>query len=494
MSLINDLLVNLEERRGGRGHDNGVFAGLHAADAELARGRGARLRLALLIVSVACLLAVGGYIVSEKMPSMTATDVRANEVPVADQTAPEAEAGEQTTAETTAPLPEWTSLKLDDSLKHTRVDQQQEESPGEAAVVPQLVKVGIDDERQPRLQAIRLEGDDSILHVGLGLSSVPEYRSYILESPDRLVFDMDATELVLESDKLPAHEWIEGIRHSQKDDKLRLVFDLAHPIEIVEEQWVSDSHQLVLKLRALDNTTNGISESDSDPAGLAQDDSQDQGRLSSDDSPVVIADQHISVTESSGKRPQGVSDSYRLARRYYERREFDHAIQTIQRHLQKAPDDELAIKLYALALFQTNQTERADSVLYDATRRLPNANGLKQLYAQWLMQQDKAADALAILHDSPPPLAEAPDYHALLAALQQKLGQHPESADLYRQLVRQVPERGVWWMGLAISLEALDRGDEALDAYQQALKRDLSGDLRQYVSARINALSRAQAS
>jgi MSHA biogenesis protein MshN len=51
------------------------------------------------------------------------------------------------------------------------------------------------------------------------------------------------------------------------------------------------------------------------------------------------------------------------------------------------------------------------------------------------------------------------------------------------------PARGAWWVGLAISLEALGRGQEAARAYRTALaETELNADLINYARARVTQL------
>lgn len=182
--------------------------------------------------------------------------------------------------------------------------------------------------------------------------------------------------------------------------------------------------------------------------------------------------------------------AYQQALRYYQQADYAKTISTLDRHLEGEPDDAEAIHLQALALIKSGQQELADKRLYDVTRRLPESTELKQLYAHLLMQQNKLADAAAILYISPPVLTDAPDYHALLAAVLQQLDQHAEAAGLYAELVELAPTQGVWWMGLGISLEETGHADKAIMAYRRALDSGrLTADLTDYVAARIRTLS-----
>ena len=52
------------------------------------------------------------------------------------------------------------------------------------------------------------------------------------------------------------------------------------------------------------------------------------------------------------------------------------------------------------------------------------------------------------------------------------------------------PDSGVWWMGLAISLEAMGDDGVAIVAYRKALNgHAMTADLQRYASERIAVLS-----
>ncbi len=146
--------------------------------------------------------------------------------------------------------------------------------------------------------------------------------------------------------------------------------------------------------------------------------------------------------------------------------------------------------LAALYLNSGRLTE-AQALLAEGLRLTPRAAGLAQLHARLLAEQGDLATALTVLQRASPPLTENPDYHALLAALYQRAGQHASAAWVYRQLLAQDGRRATWWLGLGISLEALDDIAPALEAYLKAhqLGVGLSPQVLDYVGSRIGALA-----
>ncbi|MBF0448232.1 MAG: PEGA domain-containing protein [Magnetococcales bacterium] len=84
---------------------------------------------------------------------------------------------------------------------------------------------------------------------------------------------------------------------------------------------------------------------------------------------------------------------------------------------------------------------------------------------------------------------EDPNLAAFLAALYQREEKHWQAIDLYENLLVRYPEKGIWQMGLAISLERQSETADALRAYRSALNSgELSDKLQDFVKKRIKEL------
>lgn len=148
-----------------------------------------------------------------------------------------------------------------------------------------------------------------------------------------------------------------------------------------------------------------------------------------------------------------------------------------------------ARELLASLLFQDTQHIAAAEVLEAGIRQQPGYIPFNLLLARVRMEQGRDTDAIIVL-ESQKPLARAySDYYALLAALYQRVARHADAAKIYRGLVDVFPGRAVWWMGLGISMQSLDKTAEALTAYQRALKsHGLQPELKKFVQQRIRLL------
>ncbi len=81
------------------------------------------------------------------------------------------------------------------------------------------------------------------------------------------------------------------------------------------------------------------------------------------------------------------------------------------------------------------------------------------------------------------------DYQVLRATILQRLKRHAEAAESYQAALRIQGMNASAWVGLGISLEALDKRAEAAQAFRHALEAGaLSEDLRAYAEQRARAL------
>lgn len=83
---------------------------------------------------------------------------------------------------------------------------------------------------------------------------------------------------------------------------------------------------------------------------------------------------------------------------------------------------------------------------------------------------------------------DSAEFHGLHAAILQRAGRHGDAVEKYGVALRLAPGRGVWWMGLAISLEEIGQADTARAAFQRAKSIGLPEGAAGYVDARLKQL------
>jgi len=76
-----------------------------------------------------------------------------------------------------------------------------------------------------------------------------------------------------------------------------------------------------------------------------------------------------------------------------------------------------------------------------------------------------------------------------VAALLQRQGRHEEAIEQFQVALRLRPGAGVWWLGLAISLQAANKAAAAQDAYRQARAAgNLHPELAAFAEQRLRQL------
>jgi MSHA biogenesis protein MshN len=183
--------------------------------------------------------------------------------------------------------------------------------------------------------------------------------------------------------------------------------------------------------------------------------------------------------------------AYREALRHHELGRWAAARERLRAALEEAPNHRGARLALGTLFAQTGELAEAKNLLAAGLEASPDHAPFVMLQARILVEMQELEAAIAVLERGIPPLREDPEAHAFLAALYQRQAKHGRAARLYRDVLRLDSQRGVWWLGLGISLEALGKPGEALAAYRGAREVGrLDPPTRRYLEERIEALSR----
>ena len=161
----------------------------------------------------------------------------------------------------------------------------------------------------------------------------------------------------------------------------------------------------------------------------------------------------------------------------------DGALAGLESFVASHPRRSDARQRLALAQIKASDNKAAEATLRAGLALRPGDAGFARLLGHVLLGTDQVDAALEVLRTTPPPLAKDPEFHALLAAAEQRSGAHAMAATRYKNLLQIEPTNGSWIVGLAISLAALGDSRTAARLFNQALDdRNLPEPLRAYAS------------
>ncbi len=150
-----------------------------------------------------------------------------------------------------------------------------------------------------------------------------------------------------------------------------------------------------------------------------------------------------------------------------------------------AQQDAARLAMAAL-LMEKKRGADAERVLQDGVKLKPLHTGFSMALARVQVERGRVDQALLILQQNLSQAEDKADYQAFFAALLQREGRHKEAVNHYQIAVHLAPNSGVWLMGYAISLQAIQRIEDAKVVYQQALAtKTLTPELTAFVQQKL---------
>jgi len=140
-------------------------------------------------------------------------------------------------------------------------------------------------------------------------------------------------------------------------------------------------------------------------------------------------------------------------------------------------------------LVESKANAEAERALQEGVRLAPEQIGFAMTLARLQVDRGDGSGAVATLQGSLPHAQGSPDYAAFLAALLQRQGRHDHAIEQFQAALRVKPATGVWWLGLAISLQASNRTADAQEAYRRAkTTNNLNPELTAFADQRLRQL------
>lgn len=161
---------------------------------------------------------------------------------------------------------------------------------------------------------------------------------------------------------------------------------------------------------------------------------------------------------------------------------FETALKVHERHQQAR----LAL---AALLLDNGQATAAERVLQAGLALKPLQLPFAMALARMQVEREQLPQAVETLQGYLAQADDNADFQAFYAALLQRQQRHKEAVNHYQLALRLQPRNGLWLMGYGISLQALERKEDASLAYRHALAtQTLSPELSAFVQQKLKEL------
>jgi Flp pilus assembly protein TadD len=205
---------------------------------------------------------------------------------------------------------------------------------------------------------------------------------------------------------------------------------------------------------------------------------------------ITKVENRVSKKKQTVSREEQAVLAYQVAQGKMQRLDYPAAVEALSQALKLNPRM-LNARLQLISLLQKLQRDNeAERQLELGLQQHPYDPELRKIYARLLVADGQQQEAVQLLSSEPrPKVSRDLEYHALLAALQQEIGDYKAAVISYNQLLQHRPQEALWWMGLAISYDQSEAFSRAKEAYRQALSlQGLRPDLKDYIRNRLQKL------
>ncbi|MGH8750724.1 MAG: tetratricopeptide repeat protein [Burkholderiales bacterium] len=185
---------------------------------------------------------------------------------------------------------------------------------------------------------------------------------------------------------------------------------------------------------------------------------------------------------------QQAEDEYRKAAGFLQQGKTREAEENLRQSLRLNPKHIGARQTLAALALQERRNDDAENLLRAGLAQDSQQTGYAMMLARIQLDKGENQTALETLQNTLPYAAQNAEYQAFFAALLQREARHAEAVEHY-QAALQLKPGGVWYMGMGISLQALQRRPEAQDAFQRALNSGaLTAELQAFVEQRLKQI------
>lgn len=186
---------------------------------------------------------------------------------------------------------------------------------------------------------------------------------------------------------------------------------------------------------------------------------------------------------------QQAENEFRRASLLAQQGRFKEAAAGYEAALRIDPAHDMAREALVAVLLESKLNANAEKTLQEGLKQNPKQTHFAMLLARLQVERNALPVALDTLEKALPYADQLGDYQAFMAALLQRQNRHKEAITHYQIALQLSPNSGLWQMGLGISLQAVQRKEDARDAYKRAIEsRNLSPELQAFVAQRLKEI------
>lgn len=209
-------------------------------------------------------------------------------------------------------------------------------------------------------------------------------------------------------------------------------------------------------------------------------------------SPEKSPEKEVIKTTNNIKSPalqMVVTDQYESAVKLAAAGNQAEAMAILTKLLRYYPDYNDARVALAAIVLEAGNPVQARKIIDDGLAKAPDYWPLIELKARLLTAEGKINEALLVLQSEQPSITDAPNYHALIAAIYNRQDNFELASAIYQRLVSINPHEGSWWFGYGVSLDKLGRSQDAVFAYTKAITEGrLSTQATAFLQNRLRTL------
>ena len=318
--------------------------------------------------------------------------------------------------------------------------------------------------------------------------------SYLKQrSNNRYVFAIKGVKNSIETPAISDNPWLKQVQISAIDESLEIRFDTQSGVLVdTQERRDQSSYYWIIRLKK------NLQPVQSDKVPVLSDNISSKATSEPVSQPQSEAETAISAAPEQPAQPSPVklqiravshqsNDRMKLERAISSARQGDQvvAIDALQQLLGGELDREARIHLLSI-LSEADDHAAYVSMLDDALEKYPN-DPVFQLYEANRLFSEKQ---YLVLIDRFKTVTDNPQMIALLATSYQRIEEHQLASEYFSLALKMNSQQPRLWISLAISRQHLAQSEQALHAYQMALRSGpLTSRLQEFAQSKIRQLS-----